>query len=137
MKMGDKVKIRFAPHETGWAEYLGGNQYKICNIPLDGFLNIDDVVICQKNPETGWLEITNLIESHYTSKSIIKYEKVEQYHALRRKIESLGGKTEGGVAPGENKPGICLVAHMEDMDLCAIMEEVGIQTPQFNDETPI
>lgn len=33
--MGEMVRIRYAKGETGWAEDLGGGQYRIDNIPLN------------------------------------------------------------------------------------------------------
>jgi hypothetical protein len=132
--MSKSVRIRFSPGETGWAEHIEGNKYRINNIPLADDLNIDDIVICNNNL-TDFLEICGVLERRYHLKSPIQYERREQYKLIFSKAEEMGCKVEGMTAPRDGEPGICLIAHNDTDNIQKIIDECGIETPQYLEET--
>jgi hypothetical protein len=130
--MGCLVKIRFGEGETGWAEQLPGDRYRIDNIPLEDDLNVDDVVRCRRN-EQGELEVSEVLERKYPRKVAVRYERVEQYRALRDKVREAGGQIEGMVGPRDGRPGFALVAHGHNFDALEAAREVGIENPEWGD----
>ncbi len=108
-------------------------KYRIDNIPLAEDLNIDDVVLCEEGSD-GWLEVVDVLDRKFPLKTAIKYEEKEQYGALRERVKAAGFKIEGMIGPSGDKPGFCVVAHDESLDLKKIVEEIGIKTPQWTGE---
>ncbi len=127
------VRIRYSGDETGWAERVGENRYRIDNIPLATDLNIDDVVACEEK-DYGLHEITDVLERIFTHKSGVNYEKKEQYAALREKVKAAGFKIEGMVGPSHFGPGICVIAHNESFDVKSLIKEIGIESEQFRED---
>jgi len=129
----DHVRIRYDKGETGWAKALGNGRFMIANIPLANDLNIDDVVTLEDGND-GFLKVTDVLERRYPYKTVIKYEETSQYREICDKALEAGCKAEGLVGPSAGKPGICVVAHDDNINLKQIVEEIGIKTPQYTEE---
>ena len=132
--MLENCHIRYDEGETGWAEVLGEGKYRICNIPLTDLLNIDDVVTCAEGDD-GWLEVVDVLERKYPSKTAIKYDTVEQYKGICERATEAGFKVEGMVGPHHGKPGICFVAHDENLNVYEMIKKAGVETPQAWDNS--
>ena len=122
------VKIRYNKDETGWAEHLGGNRYRLDNIPLARRLNIDDVVLCRRNDE-GQLQVRKLVRRRYRCKTAFRYDTVEQYHAVRRRAQEAGAQTESFFGPGHGERGLALCAHNVNFDPLQAAREAGVENP--------
>src|SRR5262245_52908782 len=109
------VKIWYTKRETGWAEHLGGNRFRLDNIPLATRLNIDDVVLCREN-EDGMLRVRKVLRHRYPCKTAFRYDRPEQYQAVRDQARTAGAKTESFFAPSDDRPGLAVCAHDYDFD---------------------
>jgi hypothetical protein len=119
------VRIRFAEGETGWAEDLGKGEYRICNIPLCGGLNIDDVVTVR--PVRDDLpNVAEVVRYGLKNKQGFRYAQVEHYRAFAARAHELGCKVEGMLGPRDGEPGMAQIAYPKDFDPEALAREVGV-----------
>jgi hypothetical protein len=126
------VKIRYTKGETGWAEHLGGNRFRLDNIPLAGRLNFDDVVLCRRNDD-GELQVRKVLRRRYPCKTAFRYDTVEQYHAVRRRAKEAGAQTESFFGPHDGEPGFALCAHNHDFDPLEAAREAGVENPELEE----
>lgn len=120
------VRIRYSKGETGWAFKLPDGRYQINNLPLEGNLNIDDIVECRE--ESNELPIVNkVITEGYPVKSAVAYQTVEQYKEFCKLARGRGCKTEGLISPNGKSDGIVIVAHQYDFDPFKEAEGLGIK----------
>lgn len=124
--MGNLVKIRYSEFETGWAEEMGNGKYLIANIPLTKGLNVDDLVRCRQNDD-GELVVSRSLKRRYHEKTLIPYEREEQFQPLCEKVQAAGAEIEGMFGPHDGKPGCAIVAHERHFDPWQVAREVGIE----------
>jgi hypothetical protein len=127
------VKIWYANDETGWAEHLGGNRYRLDNIPLADDLSIDDVVVCRPTA-FGMPQVHKRVRSRYPYKTFFGFDTAEQYCAIDARAREAGAKTASLVPPTDGKPGLALCAHGEDFDPLQAVQEAGIENPDSAEE---
>jgi hypothetical protein len=132
--MSESVKIFYCNFETGWATRLENDRYLISNIPLVEDLNVDDVVYCELGND-GFLHVVDMIERKFPFKTTVKYEAKEQFNELFDKVKNAGFKAEGMIGPKEDQPGLCIIAHDNNLDIAKLIEEIGIKTPQLDGQT--
>jgi hypothetical protein len=126
------VKIRYNKDETGWAEHLGGNRYRLDNIPLARRLNIDDVVLCRLNDE-GQLQVRKLVRRRYPCKTGFRYDTIQQYHAVRKRAKEAGAQTESYFGPADGEQGFAICAHGHDFNPLEAAREAGVENPELGE----
>lgn len=130
---GRTVKIWYANDETGWAEHLGGNRYRLNNVPLAPGLNIGDVVLCRPN-RFGMPQVRKRVRRRYRYRTAFRYDTAEQYWAVHERALEAGAWIENLVGPAGGKRGLAQCAHGDDFDPLQAAEEVGVENPNFAEE---
>jgi hypothetical protein len=125
MGSDNMVRIRYGPGETGWAEDLGGGEYRIANVPLCGNLNIDDVVTADHDDD-GMLAVAEVVRSPMPHKVGFRYARAEDYRAFVALAHERGCRVEGMLGPRGDKPGLAQVAYPDGVDVEALAREAGI-----------
>ena len=118
-----KFKIRYGPHERGWATDLGGAIAIIDNIPFSGPLHYLDVVkvVIQKGkiPTAG-----KVVWRAYPCRAALRYpnnETKRRYAELHEAFTSKRWAVEGCVA------GLCMVCFPAGVDLADELRTTGLE----------
>lgn len=130
-KKPDLIRIFLSDGESGWAEVISKNppRFKIANIPYDGRFNIDDVVTLRRY--RGYTFIADrLIERKYPVRTVIWYQKSDQFKPIIKALEKRGAKGEGVVGPEEGRSGAIMVAALSEDDAPEIIDEMDLKQPK-------
>jgi hypothetical protein len=119
------VRIRYDSSETGWAEALGGGEYRIANVPLCGHLNIDDVVTVDDDGD-GMLAVAKIVRSPMPHKQGFRYARAEDYRAFATLANGRGCRVEGMIGPRGDEPGLAQIAYPNGIDIRSLANEAGV-----------
>jgi hypothetical protein len=116
------VRVYYADDESGWAEDLGNARYRIDNVPMVEWLNIDDVVTLGPVGDLGLRPVERIVSAPLPGKIMIEYGEpfTDNWRKLAGAFNNAGCKAEG------LKPGLGVVAFSQDVDIYAIVESTGV-----------
>ncbi len=92
----DYVKMRFDKGETGWAEDLGDNRYRVSNVPLSDGLHFGDIVEFEEGVDL-YSGNFRIVEKGLDQKLVFSY-------STKRSMDTLSERCN----LDEFKPDVCL-----------------------------
>ncbi len=111
MNLGDTIKLNLAPGETGDGKVVGLEPLtvEILSLPCDGSWNVGDCVLVEL-PRIDRLVAkfqhldefynpTTLTHRWFTVRSVVLYDREEQYDLIVNDVVAAGGRCEGWAPP--------------------------------------
>jgi hypothetical protein len=128
------LKIYFDAAESGWVEVLPERgQFRIANIPNSGPFNLDDIIETSIDSRESFLEKleaapfpAKIIERPFPVRTFITYQSVQDFRDFVRFMQERGGKVEGFMGPGDNRPGYAGVAAKSEGDVLWAIRQVEL-----------